>query len=153
MRALPVEDCECKICSTKKGFCSECMCPICLNFDCASNTCSWVGCDACSHWCHAVCGIQKNLIKPGPTEMQFYCIGCGHASEMFGFVKDVFTSCAKDWGKETLVKELDCVQKIFQRSQDFKGKELHLKADELRIKLQKNMISPQDVCNFIIHFF
>lgn len=153
MRGLPVEDCECKICSTKKGFCSECMCPICFNFDCANNTCSWVGCDACSHWCHAVCGIQKNLIKPGPTEMQFYCIGCGHASEMFGFVKDVFTSCAKDWGKETLVKELDCVQKIFQRSQDFKGKELHLKADELRIKLQKNMISPPDVCNFIIHFF
>lgn len=153
MRVLPVEDCECKICSTNKGFCSECMCPLCLNFDCANNTCSWVGCDACSHWCHAVCGIQRNLIKPGPTEMQFYCIGCGHASEMFGFVKDVFTSCAKDWGEETLIKELDCVRKIFQGSRDFKGKELHFKADELRSKLEKKMISPSDVCNFIFHFF
>ncbi|XP_009781158.1 protein OBERON 3 [Nicotiana sylvestris] len=161
MRVLPVEDCECKICSTKKGFCSECMCPVCLNFDCANNTCSWVGCDACSHWCHAVCGIQRNLIKPGPsfkgpagtTEMQFYCLGCGHASEMFGFVKDVFTSCAKDWGEETLMKELDCVQKIFQGSEDFKGKELHVKAAELRSKLEKKMISRPDVCNFIFQFF
>lgn len=158
MRVLPVEDCECKICSTKKGFCSECMCPVCLNFDCANNTCSWVGCDACSHWCHAVCGIQRNLIKPGPsfkgtTEMQFYCLGCGHASEMFGFVKDVFTSCANDWGEETLMKELDCVQKIFQGSDDFKGKELHVKADELRSKLEKKMISRADVCNFICQSF
>ncbi|CAN4096632.1 unnamed protein product [Withania somnifera] len=158
MRVLPVEDCECKICSTKKGFCSECMCPICLNFDCANNTCSWVGCDACSHWCHAVCGIQRSLIKPGPsfkgtTEMQFYCLGCGHASEMFGFVKDVFTSCASDWGEETLMKELDCVQKIFQGSEDFKEKKLHVKADELRSKLEKKMISRADVCNFILQFF
>ncbi|KAK4371845.1 hypothetical protein RND71_007229 [Anisodus tanguticus] len=160
-RVLPVEDCDCKICSTKKGFCSECMCPVCLNFDCASNTCSWVGCDACSHWCHAVCGIRRNLIKPGPsfkgpsgtTEMQFHCLGCGHASEMFGFVKDVFMSCAKDWSEETLMKELDCVGKIFQGSEDLKGKELHVKADGLRTKLVTKMISPSDVCNFIFHFF
>ncbi|MCD7454399.1 hypothetical protein HAX54_024798 [Datura stramonium] len=160
-RILPVEDCDCRICSTKKGFCSECMCPVCLNFDCASNTCSWVGCDACSHWCHAVCGIRKNLIRPGPsfkgpsgtTEMQFYCLGCGHASEMFGFVKDVFMSCAKEWGEETLMKELDCVQKIFQGSEDLKGKELHVNADVLRTKLVTKMISPSDACNFIFQFF
>ncbi|XP_060196418.1 protein OBERON 3 [Lycium barbarum] len=160
-RLLPVEDCDCKICSTKKGFCSECMCPVCLNFDCASNTCSWVGCDACSHWCHAVCGIGRNLIKPGPsfkgpsgtTEMQFYCLGCGHASEMFGFVKDVFMSCAEQWGEEALMKELDCVRKIFQGSEDLKGKELHVRADNLRTKLAKKMISPSDACNFIFQFF
>ncbi|QHO60215.1 Protein OBERON [Arachis hypogaea] len=59
--------------------------------------------------------VRRNLIKPGPSlkgpagtsEMQFHCIGCGHASEMFGFVKDVFMCCAKDWGLETLMKELD----------------------------------------------
>uniref|UniRef100_A0A5B6Z6I5 Protein OBERON 3 n=1 Tax=Davidia involucrata TaxID=16924 RepID=A0A5B6Z6I5_DAVIN len=160
-RLLPVEDCECKICSTKKGFCSECMCPVCLNFDCANNTCSWVGCDVCSHWCHAACGIQRNLIKPGPslkgpsgtTEMQFHCLGCSHASEMFGFVKDVFMSCAKDWGLETLIKELDCVRKIFRGSEDFKGKELHIKADEMLSKLENKMISPSDVCTFIFQFF
>ncbi|XP_004297404.1 PREDICTED: protein OBERON 3 [Fragaria vesca subsp. vesca] len=158
---LPVDDCDCKICSGNKGFCSSCMCPVCLNFDCASNTCSWVGCDVCSHWCHAACGIQKNLIRPGPslkgpsgtTEMQFHCIGCGHASEMFGFVKDVFLCCAKDWGLETLVKELDCVKKIFRRSEDFKGRELHIKADEIISKLGSQVMSPSDACNFIIQFF
>ncbi|KAA8532426.1 hypothetical protein F0562_032459 [Nyssa sinensis] len=160
-RLLPVDDCDCKICSTKKGFCSECMCPVCLNFDYANNTCSWVGCDVCSHWCHAACGIQRNLIKPGPSlkgpsgtsEMQFHCLGCGHASEMFGFVKDVFLSCAKDWGIETLIKELDCVRKIFRGSEDFKGKELHVKADEMLSKLANKMMSPSDVCNFIVQFF
>ncbi|CAH9095937.1 unnamed protein product [Cuscuta epithymum] len=160
-RPLPVEDCDCKICSAKKGFCSECMCPVCLNFDCANNTCSWVGCDACAHWCHAVCGIERNLIKPGPrydgpstmTEMQFYCLGCGHASEMYGFVKDVFKSCAKEWEEKTLMKELDCVQKIFQGSEDLKGKGLHAKAEELLIKLEKKTMSSSDVCSLIFQFF
>lgn len=160
-RLLPVDDCDCKICSTKKGFCSECMCPVCLNFDCANNTCSWVGCDVCSHWCHAKCGIERNLIKPGPslkgptgtTEMQFNCLGCGHSSEMFGFVKDVFMACAKSWGAEPMIKELDCVRKIFGGSEDFKGKELHVKAGEMISKLEKKMISPSDVCSFIFQFF
>ncbi|MED6199154.1 hypothetical protein PIB30_073276 [Stylosanthes scabra] len=158
---LPVDDCDCKICSGNKGFCSSCMCPICLNFDCASNTCSWVGCDVCSHWCHAACGIQRNLIKPGPSlkgpagtsEMQFHCIGCGHASEMFGFVKDVFMCCAKDWGLETLMKELDCVRRIFRGSEDRKGKELHVKTDDMLLKLQTKMVSPSDACNYITQFF
>lgn len=160
-RLLPVDDCDCKICSTKKGFCSECMCPVCLNFDCANNTCSWVGCDACSHWCHAACGLQRNLIKPGPclkgsskaTEMQFHCLGCGHASEMFGFVKDVFMSCAKDWNLELLIKELDCVRKVFGGSEDRKGKELHLKAGELLTKLQNKIVTPPEACSSIFQFF
>ncbi|XP_076921891.1 protein OBERON 3-like [Bidens hawaiensis] len=158
---LPVEDCDCEICSTKKGFCSECMCPVCLNFDCASNTCSWVGCDVCSHWCHAACGIQKNLIKPGPslkgptgtTEMQFNCLCCGHASEMFGFIKDVFKSCAEQWGLETLINELDCVRKIFRGSGDYKGQNLNLMAGEMIMKLQSKVMSPSDVCMAILQFF
>ncbi|KAJ4850222.1 hypothetical protein Tsubulata_033544 [Turnera subulata] len=157
---LPVDDCECKFCSGNKGFCSSCMCPICMNFDCANNTCSWVGCDVCSHWCHAACGLQKNLIRPGPTlkgpsgtsEMQFHC-WCGHASEMFGFVKDVFAFCAKSWAAETLIKELDCVRKIFRGSEDFKGKELHMKAEDLLFKLERKVMSPSDACSIIIQFF
>ncbi|XP_068660845.1 protein OBERON 3-like [Aristolochia californica] len=158
---LPVDDCDCKICSSKKGFCSTCMCPICMKFDCASNTCSWVGCDVCSHWCHAICGIQKNLIRPGQsskgstgtTEMQFNCLGCGHASELFGFVKEAFMSCAKGWGLETLIKELDCVRKIFQASTDLKGKELQNKAEELLSKLEKKLITSSDACSEILQFF
>jgi hypothetical protein len=158
---LPVDDCDCKFCSGNKGFCSSCMCPVCMNFDCASNTCSWVGCDVCSHWCHAACGTQKNLIRPGPSlrgpsgtrEMQFHCIGCNHASEMFGFVKDVFVCCAKDWGQETLIKELDCVRKIFKGSEDFKGKELRTKAEDLLSKLERKLMSSREACNVIIQFF
>ncbi|XP_039144722.1 protein TITANIA [Dioscorea cayenensis subsp. rotundata] len=157
--ALPVDDCDCKICSTQKGFCSACMCPICLKFDCASNTCSWVGCDVCSHWCHAVCGIQKNLIRPGTSlnaaggTMHFHCLGCGHASDMFGFVKEVFNCCAKDWDLDTLIKELDCVRKIFHGSADLEGKELHGKAEEMLTSLSKKRISPLDACNSILQFF
>ncbi|XP_038990309.1 protein OBERON 3-like isoform X1 [Phoenix dactylifera] len=158
---VPVDDCDCKICSGKKGFCSACMCPVCLKFDCAANTCSWVGCDVCSHWCHAACGIEKNLIRPGPTlkgqmgmtEMQFHCPGCGHASEMFGFVKEVFICCAKDWGLETLLKELDCVRKIFHASEDFEGKGLHAKAEEILNMLTKKLISPIDACSNMLQFF
>ncbi|KAK8567404.1 hypothetical protein V6N13_105373 [Hibiscus sabdariffa] len=158
---LPVDDCDCKICSGNKGFCSSCMCPVCLTFDCASNTCSWVGCDVCSHWCHVACGIQKNLIKPGPslkgpsgtTEMQFHCIGCGHASEMFGFVRDVFLYCGKDWGTETLIKELDCVRKVFRGSDDSKGKELLIRADELCNRLQNKVMSASDAFGIILQFF
>ncbi|XP_024987241.1 protein OBERON 3-like isoform X2 [Cynara cardunculus var. scolymus] len=122
---------------------------------------SWVGCDVCPHWCHAACGLQKNLIKPGPslkgptgtTEIQFHCIGCGHASEMFGFVKDVFKFCAEEWSLETLMKELDCVRKIFRGSSDFKGKELYSKAGEMVSNLDNKAMSPSDVCSFIIQFF
>ncbi|KAJ0247985.1 Protein OBERON 3 [Hirschfeldia incana] len=158
---LPVDDCECNICSKNKGFCSSCMCPVCLRFDSASNTCSWVGCDVCSHWCHAACGIREGLIKPGysvkgprgRTEMLFHCIGCAHKSEMFGFVKDVFVCCAKNWGPETLVKELDCVGKVFRGSDDGKGKALHFKANEMVKKLESKQISPQEASNLIIQFF
>ncbi|KAJ9563718.1 hypothetical protein OSB04_008878 [Centaurea solstitialis] len=153
-RPLPVADCDCKICAKKDGFCSECMCSVCLNFDCANNTCGWVGCDGCSHWCHATCGLRKNLIKPGPSlEVQFRCIGCGHASDMFGFVKDVFKSCAEEWSLETLMKELDCVRKIFRASSDFKGKELYSKAGEMISNLGNKVMSHSDVCSFILQFF
>ncbi|KAK6790766.1 hypothetical protein RDI58_009847 [Solanum bulbocastanum] len=158
---LPTDDCKCKICLRNKGFCSACMCLVCSNFDYAINTFRWVGCDRCSHWCHAVCAVQRNLIKPGPsingpsgtTEMHFHCPGCGQSSEMFGFVRDVYMHCSKDWGEETLIEELDYVRKIFNGSEDFKGKELHAITYGLCNRLEKKMISPSDACDFIFHFF
>jgi len=159
--ALPVDDCECKICSTKKGFCSACMCPVCQKFDCAANTCSWVGCDVCSHWCHAACALERNLIRPGPTlkgamgttEMQFQCLGCNHASEMFGFVKEVFNCCAENWSPETQMKELDFVRKIFAASEDFEGKGLHAKAEEVLSMLAKKLITPSEATSSMLQFF
>ncbi|GFS31213.1 class I heat shock protein, putative [Actinidia rufa] len=93
--------------------------------------------------------LQGNLIKPGPgldgpsgtTEMQFHCLGCGHASEMFGFVNDVFMSFAKDWDLETLMKELDCVREIFRGSEDYKGKKLHVMADRMLSKLESPILA------------
>ncbi|KAE8780381.1 protein OBERON 3 [Hordeum vulgare] len=158
---LPVDDCECKICSSNKGFCGACMCPVCHKFDCAANTCSWVGCDVCGHWCHAACGLERNLIRPGPTlkgpigttEMQFQCLGCSHSSEMFGFVKEVFNCCAENWNAETLMKELDVVRKIFAASDDFEGKGLHAKAEEVLSMLSKKLISLPDALNNMLQFF
>lgn len=156
---LPVDDCECKICSQRNGFCSACMCLVCSKFDSASNTCSWVGCDICMHWCHTDCGIRMSHIKngrsikgaPGTTEMQFHCIACEHSSEMFGFVKEVFTTCAKEWGAETLAKELDCVRRIFQGSEDSRGKQLWSKADQMLVKLADKG-DPSEVCNRFVAF-
>ncbi|XP_062210509.1 protein TITANIA-like [Phragmites australis] len=159
--ALPVDDCECKICATRKGFCSACMCPVCQKFDCAANTCSWVGCDVCSHWCHAACALERNLIRPGPTlkgamgttEMQFQCLGCNHASEMFGFVKEVFNCCAENWAAETLMKEMDFVRRIFAASEDFEGKGLHARAEEVLSMLSKKTISPSGATKSMLQFF
>uniref|UniRef100_A0A0D9VRQ1 Protein OBERON 3 n=1 Tax=Leersia perrieri TaxID=77586 RepID=A0A0D9VRQ1_9ORYZ len=158
---LPVDDCDCKICSSKKGFCSACTCSVCNKFDCAANTCTWVGCDVCGHWCHVACALERSLIRPGPTlkgpigttEMQFQCLACNHSSEMFGFVKEVFNCCAENWNAETLMKELDFVRKIFAASEDFEGKGLHAKAEEVLSLLVKKIISPLDATNSILQFF
>lgn len=130
---LPVDECDCKICVQKKGFCSACMCLVCSKFDMASNTCSWVGCDVCLHWCHTDCGIRESFIRngrsanraPGQTEMQFHCVACDHPSEMFGFVREVFQNFAKGWTAEMMLNELEYVRRIFSASEDIRGKRLH----------------------------
>ncbi|URD90916.1 hypothetical protein MUK42_35216 [Musa troglodytarum] len=132
--SLPVDDCDCKVCIDKTGFCSACMCLVCSKFDNASNTCSWVGCDVCLHWCHTDCGLQGSHIRNGIStpgdeeipEMQFHCVACHHPSEMFGFVKEVFKTCAKDWKVDTLAKELQYVKRIFSASNDLRDSEFNL---------------------------
>ncbi|RWV85039.1 hypothetical protein GW17_00053205 [Ensete ventricosum] len=143
--SLPVDDCDCKVCIDKTGFCSACMCLVCSKFDNASNTCSWVGCDVCLHWCHTDCGLQGSHIRNGLStpgdegiaEMQFHCVACHHPSEMFGFVKEVFKTCAKDWKVDTLAKELQYVKRIFSTSNDLRGKRLHDLADKMLLNLEK----------------
>ncbi|URD90918.1 hypothetical protein MUK42_35216 [Musa troglodytarum] len=143
--SLPVDDCDCKVCIDKTGFCSACMCLVCSKFDNASNTCSWVGCDVCLHWCHTDCGLQGSHIRNGIStpgdeeipEMQFHCVACHHPSEMFGFVKEVFKTCAKDWKVDTLAKELQYVKRIFSASNDLRGKRLHDLSDKMLLNLEK----------------
>ncbi|KAI9116634.1 hypothetical protein K1719_012292 [Acacia pycnantha] len=156
---LPVDECDCKVCAPKNGFCRECMCLVCSKFDNASNTCSWVGCDVCLHWCHTECGLRESYIRNGPSatgvqgvpEMQFHCIACDHPSELFGFVKDVFLNVAKDWSVEALCKELEYVKRIFSASKDMRGRQLHGLADQMLLRLA-NKSNLQEVYSQIMSF-
>ncbi|KAK8693353.1 hypothetical protein V6N13_070938 [Hibiscus sabdariffa] len=143
--SLPVDECDCKVCSKKNGFCSACMCLVCSKFDMASNTCSWVGCDVCLHWCHADCGLRDSYIRNGhgEAEMQFHCVACDHPSELFGFVKEVFQNFAKDWTLETFSKELEYVKRIFCGSKDARGKQLHELADKTLARLTNKSDFPE----------
>ncbi|KAK9051390.1 hypothetical protein SSX86_028017 [Deinandra increscens subsp. villosa] len=158
---IPVDDCECKICVQKKGFCSACMCLVCSKFDMASNTCSWVGCDVCLHWCHTDCGLRESFIRNGrnvngalgqsQTEMQFFCVACDHPSEMFGFVRAVFQNFAKGWTAETMANELEYVRRIFSSSGDIRGKRLHEISLQLLTRVS-NKSDLQHVRSYIMSF-
>ncbi|KAL6495719.1 hypothetical protein OROGR_030282 [Orobanche gracilis] len=157
---LPVDECDCKICARQSDFCRECMCLLCSKFDMASNTCSWVGCDVCLHWCHADCGLRESHIRNeqsatgplGTTEIQFYCVACDHPSEMFGFVKEVFQNFVKEWTAENLSRELEYVRRLFCASEDVRGKHLHEISIRTLSKLA-NKADLQDVQNHIMNFF
>ncbi|KAL8496047.1 hypothetical protein ACS0TY_019959 [Phlomoides rotata] len=146
---LPVDECDCKICSQQNDFCRECMCLVCSKFDMASNTCSWVGCDVCLHWCHADCGLRESHIRngrsasgpQGSTEMQFYCVACDHPSEMFGFVKEVFQNFLKEWTAENLSRELEYVGRIFCASDDVRGKQLY----DIAVRMLSKLASRADL--------
>ncbi|XP_078442406.1 uncharacterized protein LOC144712101 [Wolffia australiana] len=158
---VPVDDCDCKVCSQRKGFCSACMCLVCGEFDSASNTCGWVGCDVCLHWCHTDCALCHGHIRNGNRgggaggrvgkEVQFLCVACGHPSEMFGFVKEVVRTCALSWGKEVLARELEFVRRIFAASEDARGASLHAMAATQLLSLEKNA-SSGDVVRRVLAF-
>ncbi|XP_076886639.1 protein OBERON 4-like [Bidens hawaiensis] len=158
---IPVDECDCKVCVQKKGFCSSCMCLICSKFDTASNTCSWVGCDVCLHWCHTDCGLRESFIRNGrsaagasgqsQTEMQSFCVACNHPSEMFGFVREVFKNFAKGWSAEAMANELEYVRRIFSVSEDIRGKRLHEISLQLLTRLSNKSDIPQ-VRSYIMSF-
>ncbi|KAG0576032.1 hypothetical protein KC19_5G049600 [Ceratodon purpureus] len=157
---LPADECDCKLCAQKAGFCNSCMCVVCSKFDFDANTCRWIGCDFCLHWCHTDCGIRMSYITPGPsirgaagtTEMQFQCVACGHTSELYGFVKDVFCTCAPEWGRDVLARELDCVRRIFHGSTDTRGKQLCSKA-EMILQQLNSQVDTTVACRSMIKFF
>ncbi|GFY92232.1 fibronectin type III domain protein [Actinidia rufa] len=156
---LTVDECDCKVRVQKNGFCSTCMCIVCSKFDMASNTCTWVGCDVCLHWCHADCALRESYIRNGrsasaphgATEIQFHCVACDHPSEMFGFVKEVFQNFAREWTAETLSKELEYVRRFFSASEDIRGKRLHDIA-VLMLSRLANMSDLREVQNQIMGF-
>jgi len=157
---LPADECDCKLCAQKTGFCSSCMCVVCSKFDFDANTCRWIGCDFCLHWCHTDCGIRMGYIAPGPSirgaagtsEMQFHCIACDHTSELYGFVKDVFCTCAPQWDRDVLASELDCVRRIFHDSKDAHGQQLCSKAEQMLQQLDAQ-VDPAIACRTMLKFF
>ncbi|CAM6035460.1 unnamed protein product [Sphagnum compactum] len=157
---LPADECDCKLCAQKTGFCSSCMCVVCSKFDFDANTCRWIGCDFCLHWCHTDCGIRMGYIAPGPSirgaagtsEMQFHCIACDHTSELYGFVKDVFCTCAPQWDRDVLASELDCVRRIFHDSKDAHGQQLCSKAEQMLQQLDAQ-VDPAIACSTMLKFF
>ncbi|CAM6016790.1 unnamed protein product [Sphagnum balticum] len=157
---LPADECDCKLCAQKTGFCNSCMCVVCSKFDFDANTCRWIGCDFCLHWCHTDCGIRMGYISPGPSicgaagtsEMQFHCIACDHTSELYGFVKDVFCNCAQQWSKDVLASELDCVRRIFHDSNDARGQQLCSKAEQMLRHLDAQ-VDLSLACSTVLKFF
>eukprot|EP01018_Ginkgo_biloba_P029743 Gb_40576 [translate_table: standard] len=157
---LPAEDCTCEFCSIKNGFCNLCMCLICSKFDFDANTCRWIGCDSCSHWAHTDCAIRVGQISmgisfkngPGSSEMLFKCRACKRTSELLGWVKDVFQHCAPDWDRVALMKEFDCVRRIFHGSEDSRGLKVYWKSEELLDKI-KNGVDEALVCKEMQQFF
>jgi hypothetical protein len=157
---LPADECDCKLCAQKTGFCNSCMCVVCSKFDFDANTCRWIGCDFCLHWCHTDCGIRMGYIAPGPSicgaagtsEMQFHCIACDHTSELYGFVKDVFCNCAQQWSQDVLASELDCVRRIFHDSNDARGQQLCSKAEQMLRHLGAQ-VDLSLACSTVLKFF
>ncbi|KAI3795742.1 hypothetical protein L1987_38399 [Smallanthus sonchifolius] len=152
---IPADDCTCEICSKRNGFCNLCMCVICTKFDFEVNTCRWIGCDVCSHWTHSDCAIRNGQIGVGSVkngEMLFMCRACMRTSGLFGWVKDVFNQCAPLWDREGLIRELECVRRIFHRSNENRGRKLYLKCEELVEKL-KNGSAEAIACKAILSFF
>ncbi|XAR53865.1 hypothetical protein NMG60_11022573 [Bertholletia excelsa] len=147
---LPAEECTCETCSMRNGFCNLCMCVICNKFDFEVNTCRWIGCDLCSHWTHTDCAIRNGLVGIGlgvksgsvPADMLFRCRACSRTSELLGWVKDVFQHCAQSWDRESLIRELDYVRRIFCGSEDPRGRKLLWKSEELIDKLKGGMAEP-----------
>ncbi|KAL5204443.1 hypothetical protein ABZP36_009314 [Zizania latifolia] len=130
--ALPSADCRCGICYDRYGFCNQCMCVICSQYDFEFNTCRWIGCNVCSHWTHTDCAIRNEQIRTVHTfqngvfhaEMALLCHACNMTSELVGWAKNIFQQYATSWDRDTLLQELEYVVKIFRLSVDSKGRKL-----------------------------
>ncbi|GBG75678.1 hypothetical protein CBR_g20305 [Chara braunii] len=137
---LPADSCTCHRCKMH-GFCNMCMCVACSKFDFDSNTCRWIGCDYCCHWCHTECALKGRMIRPwgeagagkgkGRHLQEFKCPACNQNSELYGFVKDVFQVCASAWQSDVIRLELDYVRRMFEKCQEPRGQKLHKKVVKL----------------------
>lgn len=161
---LPADECSCECCRSMTGFCNQCMCVACSKFDFDANTFRWMGCDICSHWTHSDCAMRGGAIfmgvsskagldrRPNHRELIFRCRACGNVSELLGWARDVFQSCASSWGRDTLARELDCVRRIFHGCEDARGKHLSWKAQDILDKV-KNGLNTSSAVKELAYYF
>ncbi|KAJ6843377.1 OBERON-like protein [Iris pallida] len=157
---LPADECRCEICTNRNGFCNQCMCGICNKFDFEVNTCRWIGCDVCAHWTHTDCAMHVGRIGMGQSgkglsghaEMLFRCQACNKTSELLGWVKDVFQHCAHGWDRESLMRELDLVSRIFRLSEDPKGRKLYWMSGDL-VEKMKSGATASTACRMLMLLF
>jgi hypothetical protein len=74
---------------------------------------------------------------PSSPELIFRCRACGSVSELLGWARDVFQNCALRWERDSLLKELDYVRRIFHMADDARGKHLCWKSQEVLEKMKK----------------
>ncbi|KAI4993356.1 hypothetical protein ZWY2020_007669 [Hordeum vulgare] len=87
----------------------------------------------------------------GTNEMQFHCGAYGHPSEMYGFVKEVFRTCAKQW-RWALIRELQYVERIFSASDDVRGRRVRDFVKQMVIKVD-NRAYYSEVIKYVLAFF
>ncbi|KAI4964989.1 hypothetical protein ZWY2020_057697 [Hordeum vulgare] len=73
-------------------------------------------------------------------------------NEMYGFVKEVFRTCAKQWRVEALIRELQYVERIFSASDDVRGRRVRDFVKQMLIKLE-NRAYYSEVIKYVIAFF
>ncbi|KAI4383211.1 hypothetical protein MLD38_009077 [Melastoma candidum] len=84
--------------------------------------------------------------------MFFRCQACNSTSELLGWVKEVFQHCAPTWDRDALSRELDFVSRIFQGSEDPRGRKLFWKCEDLMEKMKGGLAEPA-ACRAILVFF
>lgn len=89
---------------------------------------------------------------PTSPELIFRCRACGNVSELLGWARDVFQTCALRWERDSLGKELECLRRIFQGADDAKGKHLCWKSQEILEKM-KNGFDTNIAIKEMLFFF
>ncbi|GBG91327.1 hypothetical protein CBR_g52213 [Chara braunii] len=82
MTAIPADRCNCDPCRNP-GFCNRCMCVMCGRFGLDHDTCHWISCGICYHFCHTECAVAKGALSYSVVkerELLYTCVSCKQTS-------------------------------------------------------------------------
>ncbi|KAL6907896.1 hypothetical protein ACP4OV_002066 [Aristida adscensionis] len=159
LSALPADGgCECNLCTTdRKGFCSDCMCIICIEFDSEADARRWIICDLCAHRAHLDCAISGGHIGvgvghtvdienggTGHEKMFFHCQACHGTTQVLKWVRKMLQECAPIWDRDAMLVEISHVCQIFDRSEDSDERKFVAECAELLRRLSS--VSDESMC-------